>query len=320
MPLGTGNQLQNMLHAFNKVASTSKCGVDKDIISLKRAFGTGSITTYKFEGVTLSLYNIHLKQELEYRIHQKDEFVLFSFLLQGQQLFMLNENKKVISYEGNETYWVRANNLKGHVRFLADTPWKEVRISMSERFVERHQLSFVSDFSSSTCLDQIKPRLLSSKELFVLFEILEDKRESFLKRLFLEAKILELFSQSMTEHSNTTRDEDTTTTLLQGAFTVCQLLEANLNKSYSIPELARIVGINESSLQKQFKKVFNKTIFEYALEVKMKRAKELLSNSSKQIYEISNEVGYKNPTHFTAAFKRLCSCTPKNYRSQVYMR
>ena len=44
------------------------------------------------------------------------------------------------------------------------------------------------------------------------------------------------------------------------------------------------------------------------------KAKKLLEYSQKPIYEISEIVGYKNATHFTAAFKKQEGTTPKKFR------
>ena len=49
----------------------------------------------------------------------------------------------------------------------------------------------------------------------------------------------------------------------------------------------------------------------------MEKAVQLLNLSNKPIYEISDLVGYKNPTHFSAAFKRNFGCTPRQFREDV---
>ena len=87
----------------------------------------------------------------------------------------------------------------------------------------------------------------------------------------------------------------------------------------SIKELSKKIGVNEFVLKKEFKRVFDKTIFEYATEIRMNKAKELLTQSKKPIYEISEIIGYKNPTHFTAAFKKIEGTTPKKYRTLKFI-
>ena len=92
------------------------------------------------------------------------------------------------------------------------------------------------------------------------------------------------------------------------------LISSDLSIQYSIQQLARQTGLNDFTLKKEFKRVFGKTIFEYASELRMEKAKQLLLHSKKPIYEISELIGYKNSTHFTAAFKKNEGITPKKYR------
>ncbi len=47
----------------------------------------------------------------------------------------------------------------------------------------------------------------------------------------------------------------------------------------------------------------------------MDRAKDLLRSTQLPIYQIADEIGYKNATHFSAAFKRCFGMTPKNFRN-----
>jgi AraC-like DNA-binding protein len=46
----------------------------------------------------------------------------------------------------------------------------------------------------------------------------------------------------------------------------------------------------------------------------MERAKYLLMDSGKSISEVSDEIGYKNPQHFTVAFKKKFGLSPKNFK------
>jgi AraC-like DNA-binding protein len=47
----------------------------------------------------------------------------------------------------------------------------------------------------------------------------------------------------------------------------------------------------------------------------MELARQLLTRTDQLIYEVSEAVGYKNATHFSAAFKRHSGKTPKQFRN-----
>lgn len=47
---------------------------------------------------------------------------------------------------------------------------------------------------------------------------------------------------------------------------------------------------------------------------RIERAKALLRDSEKKIYEIALETGFEDPGYFSYCFKQRCGVTPKNYR------
>ena len=46
----------------------------------------------------------------------------------------------------------------------------------------------------------------------------------------------------------------------------------------------------------------------------MQRAKELLINTNKKIYEICSDIGYSEPKYFIKRFHQIVGVTPKEYR------
>ena len=95
---------------------------------------------------------------------------------------------------------------------------------------------------------------------------------------------------------------------------VKQLVKANIHKNITLSNLGNELGITGHTLNKEFIRIFGCSINEYSTTEKMNQAKMMLENSQKMVYQIAEEVGYKNATHFTAAFKRKFGTTPKQYR------
>lgn len=63
-----------------------------------------------------------------------------------------------------------------------------------------------------------------------------------------------------------------------------------------------------------FKEKTGKTFIEYLTEVRMDKAKELLSNTDLMLYTVAERVGYENPAYFATAFKKNNGMNPKEYR------
>lgn len=89
------------------------------------------------------------------------------------------------------------------------------------------------------------------------------------------------------------------------------ILEQHIDKKPpSIKSLSRQVALNEFKLKTGFRKYFNSGIFEWLMEQKMQRAKQLILTTNKPIKEISSLVGYPRTTNFITAFRRQFGVTP----------
>lgn len=77
--------------------------------------------------------------------------------------------------------------------------------------------------------------------------------------------------------------------------------------------MPKLIGANEFTLKKGFKEVFGTTLFGMVADKRLQQAKEELLAGIKNIAEISYDAGYKNPTHFSAAFKRKFGVSPSAY-------
>lgn len=59
------------------------------------------------------------------------------------------------------------------------------------------------------------------------------------------------------------------------------------------------------------------TFTDYLLKTRMEKAKELMLNPNKKIYEIALESGYDNIPYFSTAFRKYTGYSPSEYRNQI---
>jgi len=85
----------------------------------------------------------------------------------------------------------------------------------------------------------------------------------------------------------------------------------------SLKSLARLVGTNEFKLKAGFKSVFSNTVYGYLSDYRMEEARKLLTVDNSRIKEVSVQVGYSNPSHFIAAYKRKYGITPKQHLKSI---
>ena len=82
----------------------------------------------------------------------------------------------------------------------------------------------------------------------------------------------------------------------------------------SLESVSEAVNLNSSYFSSLFKKSCNKGFFEYLVDLRITEAKRLLVNSEFNIGEIAQEVGYRDPKHFSRVFKKVCQIKPNEYR------
>jgi AraC-like DNA-binding protein len=91
------------------------------------------------------------------------------------------------------------------------------------------------------------------------------------------------------------------------------------DKDCRIKDISRVIGVPTRTLQRQLKS--HGTNFNELLNlVKFKMAKEKLQNSSLAIQDISYQLGYSDPAHFTHAFNRWAGMSPRDYRQACISR
>ena len=80
----------------------------------------------------------------------------------------------------------------------------------------------------------------------------------------------------------------------------------------TLKELARLMGLNEYQLKAGFKEIYGNTVFGFLLDHKLDSARVLLDSMKFQVAEVAYKIGYTNPSHFIAAFKKKFGVTPRN--------
>ncbi len=82
-------------------------------------------------------------------------------------------------------------------------------------------------------------------------------------------------------------------------------------------EIAGALCMGYSNFRKIFREYTGFSPAKYIQEVRFSKAKELLTNSSLSVKEISIELGFENYEYFFTAFKRLAGMTPADYRAMT---
>lgn len=84
----------------------------------------------------------------------------------------------------------------------------------------------------------------------------------------------------------------------------------------TLKELSREINLNEYRLKEGFKNIYGKTVFQYLNDYRLDTAKHLLDEGNIKVNDAAYHIGYTNPSHFIAAFKKKFGVTPKKYLSR----
>lgn len=95
---------------------------------------------------------------------------------------------------------------------------------------------------------------------------------------------------------------------------VVNFLEQNYMKKLSQQEVADYFHVNKDYLSRAFKKHTGIGMAKYLNNIRIQKAKELLSSSDLTIMEIADCVGYFDSKYFSRQFKLVCSMTPAQFR------
>lgn len=134
-----------------------------------------------------------------------------------------------------------------------------------------------------------------------------------LHQILLTAKTLELIFLDVNQNSAESQESKTSTFRpedIQKLENAKAIIRDNLKAPYSLIELAHKVGLNDFKLKKGFREVFGTTVFGHLADLRMQEAKRLLIIGNVTIAEVAHRVGFKNPHHFTAAFKKKFGHVP----------
>lgn len=94
-------------------------------------------------------------------------------------------------------------------------------------------------------------------------------------------------------------------------------LEEHYAEKLTLTDVADKVYVSQWHLSKLIAKNTNQSFSELLNGVRIKKAKELLQNPAMKIWEISDEVGFADVTHFSRTFKKIEGMSANEYRNQM---
>ena len=94
-------------------------------------------------------------------------------------------------------------------------------------------------------------------------------------------------------------------------------IRESLESDLTIQKIAEDLGVSYSNFRKLFKEYTGLSPATYQQDLRLLRAKELLSTTDLTIKEIAYRLNFESPDYFSAKFKAKMGCKPSEARNQV---
>ncbi|MDF2668751.1 MAG: hypothetical protein K0R67_1057 [Paenibacillus sp.] len=95
-------------------------------------------------------------------------------------------------------------------------------------------------------------------------------------------------------------------------------IDEHYTENISIVSAAEHFYLNPSYLSQLFKKKTDDTFLNYVTNTRLEKAKSLLQDTDLKVYEISSQVGYKDPKYFSKIFEKKIGVKPSDYKLNPY--
>lgn len=94
------------------------------------------------------------------------------------------------------------------------------------------------------------------------------------------------------------------------------LMENNMEEMLLAEEIASLVGITRRQIERQFQRYLGSTPTRYYLELRLKRAHQLLTQTQLSMSDISLACGFVSYPHFSKCYRQYFDVTPSHTRRQ----
>ena len=219
-----------------------------------------------------------------------------------------------------------SNCFKGLTKWSCYEALRSFEINLTPTFFNRLRLIDSPLFYQfREAMPEKKPAILSKYDMpitlkmsRIINEINTCERLGVFKRMYIESQVITLLLLQLEQFCGilgNTLPKTISKKNRDKMYHVKEMLEANFSKTDTLVNIAKKVGTNEFTLKTCFKELFGVSVFQYWKGLRLEAAKMMLIEEQLSVQEVSRKIGYKNPQHFTTAFKKQFGIVPSRMRS-----
>jgi AraC-like DNA-binding protein len=259
------------------------------------------------EDITLESAENRTDEGLIFRSQVNKNIIHFYFCLEGTAVFGFGPHySRTIEKQRNYFFYNPDMDLPFQLQMAPQTRI----VALSIKLESLHKL-FTHDGLPFLKPENAKSKLYDERDipaslLVVLNQIFTVNLSESAEKLYYHGKVLEILGLYFSEKQPDTEacpflnDQETVRKIKHAK----EYLLKHMDAPPGLKELAKTAGLNEYQLKVGFKEIYGNTVFGYLLEHKLDHSRVLLDSSRYQVNEVAYQIGYANPSHFIAAFKK----------------
>ncbi len=304
-------------------------GSDYIRLSLKPPIGRGYVDFIQFAPDFLAVVADSEFSDEQIFSYKGESWAKFNFRLSGAS---------VISFDGrhSEELGGRTSHVFAHPKGLTQcdlfvpgeaSRWVSIffkRRRLTENLgidVERLPREFADFLEGNEGAGYFKTTDLSYSTEILVRELLKPPENLALRPLFLKSRIYSLLYAYLNETFCMDDCADRPGSLSRRDIEKLEesrsILEEDMLNSLNMHSLARKVGLNRNKLSYGFRDHFGITIFKFCKQTRLRKAHELLINTSMSAVQIADAVGYTHASSLSVAVKACFGRTPIQIRNEV---
>ena len=300
---------KNILSQFSR---HFEIAIDKSEIKFKSEIGLGSIKLTKFPD-EVELYDFEFNLKAPFKMESSNpvnsEWLLLNINLSEQSVDKVvnNELVNIQKYLPSGILFYPPNTNVSSVS-MPGIFYKIALIRLKKSFLKDYFENELKTFDAEK--NTVIYEDLDSHMETLLFDAL-DSKASKLKQHVCTLDFLSLFLDKLQQRAQEDHFENLHPSDIKGLF----LASAHLRNPVAtdiptIAELANFANMGTTKFKATFKQVFGLPPMQYHQKIKLDYAKKELLTKSRNVSEISYEIGYSHPSKFTSAFKKHFGSLP----------
>lgn len=302
----------------------NKNGYFEHFFDIKKANASGKYIDFYFDRIYVSYSDFSFKRKTKIKFENASETIKMHFVLNGNSVIKFGKPSNFHHFQSNEHNLIYSSKSKKIWEWATNNNLQLFEITLTVDFLKKyiqHEKTEIKRFldavkNQNTCCLFNTNYNITSEMINVIKEIIHCEREGIYKKMYLEAKTIQLLLLQLEQLCcnecpiKCSLKKSKTDKMYQAK----ELILSNIKHPLSLKELAHQIGTNEFTLKKDFKATFGTTVFGHLNDIKMEKAQKLLTEEGITVSQVAETVGYKNATHFTTAFKKKYGVLPSAFK------